>query len=63
MLEEHLDLPATRRDIVELRNELRNELDGRVAELRRHFDVVAERFKSESKNLFELTSLETCDRT
>ena len=38
MSDDDLDKPATRRDIVDLR---------------RHFDVVNENFKSEFKNLFD----------
>jgi hypothetical protein len=64
MIDAELDQPATRRDIHELRHELRHELatarhelerrlDDRSAELRRHFDVVAESFKADFANLFD----------
>ena len=61
-----LDQPATRRDILELRGEiadLRTEitaaLEGQIAALRLHFDVVAESFKADFRNLFDWTQATT----
>ncbi len=47
--------PATKRDLRTLREELRQHIDERSAELRRHFDVTAESFKSDFANLFDWT--------
>ena len=48
MPEDDLDQPATRRDLIALREELRT-----------HFNVVAEQFKAEFKNLFDWTEATT----
>jgi len=65
-----LDQPATRRDILELRRELRGEmaalrtemtgaLEGHIVALRLHFDVAAESFKADFRNLFDWTQATT----
>ncbi len=59
-MDAHLDQPATRRDVRELRTDVgelrdatRRDLIELREELRRHFDVVAESFKTEFKNSFD----------
>ena len=66
MREQDLDQPATRRDVQALETATRRDLlalearvDTRFDELRRHFDVVAESFKTEFRNLFDWTQTTT----
>ena len=49
MPEDDLDQPATRRDLFEAQAATRRD----IIELRRHFDVIAESWKSDFKNLFD----------
>jgi hypothetical protein len=42
-----------------VRDEVRAYVDARYQELRRHFDVVAESFRAEFKNLFDWTEATT----
>jgi len=67
MTDQDLDQPATRRDLraLEMRLDakfdaklanLDAKLDGRTAELRRHFDLTAEAFRAEFRNLFDWTN-------
>ena len=74
MLDQELDRPATRRDLLALRTALTASFDSRfdeirrhldeemkagVTDVRRHFDVVAESFKTEFKTLFDWTQATT----
>jgi hypothetical protein len=59
MTDADLNQPATKRDLRALREELRQHIDERSAELRRHFDVTAESFKSDFANLFDWTQSTT----
>lgn len=54
-----LDQPATRRDLLEVRTELRTELAAVREDLRRHFDIVAESFRAEFRNLFDFVHATT----
>ena len=58
MLEEELNRPATRRDLLALEPRF-DSIDRRFDELRRHFDSVAEQFTTEFKNLFDWTQATT----
>jgi len=50
-----LDQPATKRDLLALETRF----EGRFDELRRHFDVVVESFKTEFGNLYDWTRATT----
>jgi inorganic triphosphatase YgiF len=50
---------ATRRDLLRLRDEVKADLSSVREELRIHFNVVAEQFKDEFKNLFDWTEATT----
>ena len=54
-----LDQPATRRDLLELRRDLRDELRSEISQLHTHFDVVAESFRADFRNLFDWTQATT----
>jgi hypothetical protein len=70
MTDQDLDQPATRRDLRALETALRDDMraleatldvkfDERTAELRRHFDLTAENFRAEFRNLFDWTNATT----
>src|SRR2546425_10241139 len=55
MTEAELDQPATRRDL----RELWSHVDASSEEVRRHFDVVYEKFRADFANLFDWTQSTT----
>ena len=59
MSDAELDQPATKRDLRSLRDELRQHMDDRSAEIRRHFDLISENFRSEFANLYDWTQSTT----